>query len=266
MDPDKTSYQCPHFLRLYSNQPTKLKEAGIEELGDNPQYRYRVGLANLVKHSRPEGDDERRCQWVRRDSTRCRKWAVRGRRYCRSHSPKGPDGTQNMPRFYRRVLTKSLSEALEESLEPKPDEQVQLLEELALTRDYAGQIVRLYGLARDADEAKSTEQTRMTVKAAGAELIVALQHVQSMATSASRILELDKGKYNVQDLNYVVHQLTRIMYSVCGEEHQDLAEEFNKQVKRDLRLHSNDGTTSTPDQIVADMDDLTCGESDGDSD
>lgn len=155
-----------------------------------------------------------------------------------------------MPRFYRQHLTQTLNEAVAAQLNTDPKEQVSLFEELALMREHTGQLVRLWSQAIE-QEAKEE-----LIIACGTEMQLALQEVAKLALAANNVMRTGKDQYSVHDLKYVVMQLTRIMYDVCGDDHSDLAKKFEAMVDDKLVLpKSPEATTLTPDQDVLSMDD-----------
>ena len=101
----------------------------------------------------PPEDHERRCIKIRRiTGKRCRKWALRGSKYCKSHGGaqrkrKDTVRTDHLPRFYSTVLKGSLNDFIQECIDKPPTEQYSLLEELALARHSALRAIQLYSIA-----------------------------------------------------------------------------------------------------------------------
>ena len=220
---------------------------------------------------------ERRCQGVVRSvynlknaiGTPCSTWACVGERFCRNHnkgrSKRKHGGTRRlhngkyrgkpMPRFYSKFLTRTLSDAVEEALAVSPKEQLQLFEELALIRDYAGQGVQLYSQAREAAAAHpDNAKLQDLVVAAGGLMLDQLRSVINTCESAARIDAAAKDKVSVHTMHFFVDQIVRIAFESFGDDER--AHEFERQIRTNIKLPSagNEGTSLTPDMDVIAMD------------
>ena len=115
-------------------------------------------MPTILLNGKPPADHERRCQGksnVRK--ARCEKWALTGSKYCQFHG-----GRQRvvkvgrMKRVYSQHLGPTLKKRLEEMLDASHDDQVQLYEELALSRIMAQEAVALADIAlSSADDRRS---------------------------------------------------------------------------------------------------------------
>jgi hypothetical protein len=152
-----------------------------------------------------------------------------------------------LPRFYSKYLKATLQEAVEECLTQSPHDQVSVFEELALMRLTVEDAIKLWDKSRES----SALATRME---AGMILRDQLKEVSALADQANRIMLAGKDQYSVHTLVHVVNQLVRIAYDVFAD-HRDLAEEFERQIRERVKLPTEgQGTASTPDMDVADMD------------
>lgn len=189
----------------------------------------------------------------------CWKWAVKGSKYCKFHGGhariKGASKSRisRLPPTYGKYLNSTLHKALEQQLGVKPSEQLQLLEELALMRDFAGQSVALYGAARESTEQNETKRMN-NIMATGGFMAEILKQVSTMAESAARVNKSGE-QYSIHDLQYVVYQLIHIMYRVCGNANEHLAIEFEKRVKDELVMpRQPEAVAHEPHHDVIEMD------------
>lgn len=212
---------------------------------------------------KPADDDPKRCQakFKNRPDKKCYRWAMKGARTCYIHggrvslkaSAKRKSAIMKilsgMPKVYKKHLNKTLHDALEEQLGVKPSEQLQILEELALMREYTGQAVKLYSgaieMKADADK----------ILAAGSFMAECLEKVADISSKAAKITAATSGTYSIHDLQYVVYQIIKIMYMVCGKQHEKLAVEFERRIHADLVLpRSPEGVMKEPMHDVDSMD------------
>ena len=95
------------------------------------------------------GDHPRRCQcFIKRKGRQCGRWALVNSNYCQlqfvRRSAKRDVKVGHLPRFYSKVLSKTLASFIDDSLGSAPSEQMAVFEELALMRHAANQSVTLY--------------------------------------------------------------------------------------------------------------------------
>lgn len=211
----------------------------------------------------PQGH-ERQCKGMRKCGLQCRRWALRGSKYCQFHGGKynerrnhsgrkRKEWTKHIMRFYSRNLSKSLAEALEASLAQKPDDQLALFEELALVREHANNSVKLYSMALDKGSPDA-------VMAAGELMCIHMKQVADVCAVAAKVHNDQKDRFSIHDLNYIIEQITRISYDCFSHLDEAAVINFAKTVREQLQIaQENKGTSSTPDSIVAQMDKATLG-------
>jgi len=167
--------------------------------------------------------------------------------------------TRSLPKFYNNVLTTTLRDRLTEALSEKEDDQVSVLEELALIREQASVSVGIFAESYEkwkSGEAEGTTELlklRESAMIAGSLMYSQLEKVTRCAKTASDIRKNQKEFFSVSDLYDIVGQLTRVMFEVCGPEHIDIAENFEKRVESDVSF-IQEKTRITPDQYVIEMD------------
>jgi hypothetical protein len=202
----------------------------------------------------PHEDHQRRCQGIRYCGVQCRRWAIRGSNFCQFHggrrSPKY--WSQHVSRFYKRALTQTLTDALQQSLELKPDDQFNLMEELALMRQVASQYVTVYGAALESGK-------QDLILSSGELMALALNQVANICKLAASVHSEQKDKFSIHDLNYVIEQIIRISYDCFKDD--DRCNKFAMMIRDQLDIRSKaQGTTITADQAVRDMDALSMGD------
>lgn len=185
---------------------------------------------------------------------------MRGRGYCPFHGGKSPLATtKSMPGFYKRYLTKTLATKLDELTAGSHSEQVSIYEELALMRIMASDAVVLVGAALDNGEPGSRALAASVLREA-------LDGVKEFVLAASRIEKDAEDKVSLQVMSLFVLQITRAIYRVLGDDIAT-AKRIEKEIHDTVRLPrpgvdpnvNLDGTTITPDQVVAEMDESISG-------
>lgn len=155
-----------------------------------------------------------------------------------------------MPRFYRTRVTKTVQELLDEHLSQPAHEQVQLLEELALSREAAGEAVAMYCIVKELPPGPKRDEMMI----AAVELMKGqLDYVKSMALAANSILNAGKA-LGINDLSCVRDQMVRAAFETFGDDPR--VKDFER-ILREVKVPLADGaqgTTLTPDQDVMDMD------------
>lgn len=175
---------------------------------------------------------------------------------------------RGMPNIYRRFLRPAMSAFVSEALNISPDEQLNLLEELAIMRHAAGTTVEKYGMACEAVddikqklvEAPETERTRIqnvvdkleqVKQLHQAEMTGMLIKVGELAEKAAKVAERSKGNYTIAHLQFAVDQMLLIHREVCGD-NLDLADRFAQAIKDSLLLPTkdNEATKLHPDETA----------------
>lgn len=218
-------------------------------------------------------DHPRRCkriiQWR---GERCKRWALKGSDYCFKCGQNRKNGTKPGTgliardkmalRFYKKFLGPTLREAMEEMLCMREDEQMSLLEELALMRNMAGEAIALYqgalqiGVKPDGTLDPTKEQARrLAITNACSLMSASLEQVRVMAKTASDISAQGKDKYSIQTLEVIVDQIVK-MVDQCFGEYDEEIKAFNILIREQLKIPKRgvDGTELTPDMDVAEMD------------
>lgn len=139
-----------------------------------------------------------------------------------------------------------------------PEEQINLFEELAITRVVANEAVTLYTATLEALANKpSNDVAAQNAKDLAGRIVVdAMQQVSRVCTQAAQIEATAKDKFSVHSLMHVVNQIIRIAYEVFEPDHRDKAEYFEHLVRTQVKLPrvTAEGTELTPDQDVMSMD------------
>jgi hypothetical protein len=201
-----------------------------------------------------------RCQAFlgKRHGRQCKRLAMRGARYCPRHG--GRPGRRRVqskvPGFYSRYLGKTLSQALDASADRMPGELLQAYEELALIRESVGPAILMYDAALQSDKLDLQMSAGAVMREALGEVVRTCQAIAQMEGAA-------KDRVSVVALRTIVDQIVRVAYDVFSDPEIDavvgqrLAERFEEQVRNRVRLprEGGGGTTVTPDQDVAEMDD-----------
>ncbi len=169
----------------------------------------------------------------------------------------------NLPKFYSTQLTTTLRDRITESLAHSSDDQVSILEELALVRASAGISVDTFSEAYEKwQEDPTNNKLRDQAIICGSVMYDGLEKVIKTAKVASDIRKNAKTSFDIGDLYDVVGQITRLMFEVCGTEHKDIAEKLEYRVENELSFIQSK-TRITPDMTVLAMD-ATVPEFDGD--
>lgn len=211
-------------------------------------------MTGFLQGAPPEGHP-RQCKRERRTGHRCRKWAITGSDYCQFHGGSGQRckvRNNHLPMFYSKYLTATLNEALEAQLELDSHEQLNLQEELALMRLTCGQAIAMFGAANELP--KDKENRDEVIMNASLIMRDALQSVAQMCKDAAAVESSRKDAITPMDLKQIVNQLVRLLYTVCGEDNEDIARRFELRVKDEIRLPNDvEGTTLNPTQDVMEM-------------
>lgn len=186
----------------------------------------------------------------RRDGELCCKWAVPDRNYCKFHNGhiggKGPR-VNRLPVFYAKRLSGTLKEVIETSLDVPVSEQCSVLEELAVMRETAMQVMLLF-------EAALINKNQELITSAGILVKDALKDIVATAKIAQDIENNAKDKLSVHALGHVVNQIVKLAYEAFKHDLAS-AKEFERLIHARLVIPvEQDGTTLTPDQDAMEMD------------
>jgi len=186
----------------------------------------------------------------RRDGEPCCKWAVPGRNYCKFHGGhvggKGPR-VNRLPVFYAKRLSGTLKQVIETSLDAPVSEQCSVLEELAVMRETAMQVMLLFDVALTSGKEKLILNASMLVRDALKEIVATAKVAQDIENAAS-------DKLSVHALGHVVNQIVKLAYEAFKDD-LPKARVFEKLIHEKLVMPVEQvGTNLTPDQDALDMD------------
>lgn len=222
-------------------------------------------MSNNLHGAPPEGH-ERQCQ-ARSMVTkrRCRRWALTGRDFCQCHGGRRALAhRRGLPKHYTKHLGETLRSRIEGLADESHEEQVQLYEELAISRVMLEQALKLAEpvLMNGADMDARTKMLAMSM------LGDAIAGVKELVLACSRIENDAKERVSIRVLDLFVLQVMRAIYRVCGDD-SATAEKIEYELRDSVSLPSGDqplelpeveGTTLAPsDDVVREMDDVTAG-------
>jgi hypothetical protein len=149
-----------------------------------------------------------------------------------------------LPRHYAVHLTKTLAEAIEDSLALSPNEQLNLYEELALMRAVAKDACEVYDLCRTPEQKSE----------GGVILRSAIKEVIATCEAAARVQAQAKDKLSIHNLSFVLAQVVQCAWKAFGDDIEKV-QEFERLIRDTVKMPEAGGTTRTPDQDVVEMDD-----------
>lgn len=200
-------------------------------------------------------DPSKQCMRMRsRGRGQCKNWQMRGSKFCAKHGGRryrkqfNSVNNSHLPRFYRKVLTPTLQEAVEQGIGLPPNEQLSFYEELALTRHSAEQAILLYTIALDSKDSNS-------IMLAGEVMRHQLRQVIDVGLRIAQIESTMKDKITVAHVSQIVDQIVRCAHASMDETD---AKRFEETVRNTVRLptDASAGTQVTPDMDVSEMDEL----------
>lgn len=160
--------------------------------------------------------------------------------------------------LYSKYLGDTLSKRLAEMLEQPIGVQVSLFEELAIVRTQAVEAIRLWDAA-----VESPKPDSKTVQLAMEVVSGSLREVKEFCLAVSRIEKDAEDKVSLRIVGVFVDQIVRVVYRVCGEKYEGLADAIREGIEEGVRLPKSgdelevEGTLRTPDQVVEEMDALS---------
>jgi hypothetical protein len=168
-----------------------------------------------------------------------------------------------LPKFYRGKLSKTLTAFVDECLTTGVQEQLDLLEELAVARGLTGEVGMLYMAACEMPESTPEEREK---KFAAIELLRPAMKdwvgwVADMTERAARVRATVRDKISATDLQQVLAQVVRIAHDTLEPGHlsgRDAAVALERALSEQIVLPSRDGENGTdiaPGDDVRDMDD-----------
>jgi len=201
--------------------------------------------------------NRRQCEKIRACGLRCRKDAHYGTNVCVTHGARrrisdcGINGKLRvLPRFYRKVLSHTLLEAVQAQLEYDTSEQLSLLEELAIMRALASNTLTLYAKAEETTNPEAMMSASLLVRDA-------LKEIRDLCESASRVENSRKDVITPLALRSIVQQIIILMYEVCGDENEHLARALETKINEEVRVPAEmrptmlDPTTQVANMIAS---------------
>jgi hypothetical protein len=217
----------------------------------------------------PADDDPHRCTAMnRRKFQRCHRWAMLGKKVCRSHGGRRQKMIRmsRVPMLYSKYLGKTLREKMEGLLCAPSHEQVSLYEELALARTGLIDCIVMYEACNGEKAAEIDQQTRRLATAC---MMEAVDRVKELVLAVSNVEKAREDKVSVTVVDLFLSQVIRAIYDCLKTEPNgnEMAIIIEKSIRDNVRLPevrggtiAQVGTGSTPDQIVAAMDALSASE------
>lgn len=180
----------------------------------------------------------------RADRPRCGRPALPGKLYCVKHRHNEPETRRikKLPQVYR-LLARSLQRRMDE-LEQTQAERLSLLKELDLVRISADEAIDRYGAAKDlkelaqaaletatgtpreAEVRAALEQAERVCLSAGEVMRSTLSEVKSFVIAAQQVHLAGKDQITPEMVRSVLNQCALLLYEVCGDEHEELAAQF----------------------------------------
>jgi hypothetical protein len=151
--------------------------------------------------------------------------------------------------IYRKHMSKTLQERLDEFLDQSQEEQLALYEELSMMRMMAVDSIKMYDAA-----CQSRKPEAVTI--ASEMLKESLEAVSSMVKACADIESKATDKVSIRQLNLFVLQICRAVRRIVGEENVELAQKIINEINSSVKFHADGmGTALTPDQQAQSMDD-----------
>lgn len=214
-------------------------------------------------------EDQYRCQQIRKTGDRCQNFRLKGVKYCRYHRGRAHQKNKqrkqqqilsNVPAFYQKYLSKSLQQALDDYMLGPPDEQLQILTELAMMRESSGLVFAMFSAVRDkreqhydtmSDKDKAIlDETTIRV---GALVKDALMDIARIAKLASSINAEGRDKISLMQLKFFTDQMTVCAHEAASKafagepaKAEQFARDFNNLVQNSVKLPTVDGGTGEP--------------------
>lgn len=213
----------------------------------------------------PPADHKNRCQGKkRRTRNRCKRWALKGSKYCQFHGGRQKVAKKIMRKRYAKFLGQTLRDKINElSTDPHFD-QVNLYDEIAIARLGAIQALKLAEPALLGTHDLKPETIALSLSC----LHDAMDRVRDVVVAASKIEKDSDGRVSLRVVDLVIVQIIKTIYKICPDE--TLAIELEKTIRDTVRLPViadgssgamiAEGVENTPDCIVNEMDASICGD------
>lgn len=197
---------------------------------------------------------EHRCQALHKTTReRCKKYAVRGSKFCVQHGGrlKGRIKPQNkvmsrefMSAGYLQHVGPTLKKQLEHFLSKPHDEQVSLYEELAVARATATQALKLASPLFE-DQTNATPEMKKLLNDPAFKALAlstlndAMGRVKDLVVAASKIEKDAEDKVSVKVINLFILQILRAIESVVGDD-RELLMKINDAIDTQVKMPLND--------------------------
>lgn len=163
-----------------------------------------------------------------------------------------------MHSYYSKATGPILREKLAELARLSPDERHSLQGEIDLSRTMAERALRLYEAACFPDESKQEVDPKTgKIKAAseGAKaasqqnLVEALNFVGNLVSRASKVHAVNTATVDVEQLEYIVLQVTRIIEEEVADYDKAMADRVVERM-RDIRMPERSAAGGTPQELA----------------
>ncbi len=201
----------------------------------------------------PPDDHERRCQSNSRHThEQCRRWALKGSRFCQFHGGRGGKVRKTgLAGFYSSQCRPTLKKLLDDLTGLPHHKQMQLNEELALARVTALNAVKLADAAFESGDRKSMALAIPLLQDA-------LMFVKDMCLAVSKIEAMMEDKVSLTVVDLYVTQIVRVISKHVTEE---VAERIATDIRENVKVPVDgamqmEGVLS-PSALAAEMDELS---------
>lgn len=232
------------------------------DVKNEPWYLLKYPNAGGGKEPWPTvgADSPYRCQakaWT--TGTRCKRWALKGKKYCARHGGRNSPIHRNyrLPRFYSQAFGPRLKDAIDSALSEPNHKVLSLYEELAVARVVANESLSMCGgvfelvgkkiKKKDGTYTEISDDAKMAAIQAARE---ALDHVARIVDTTARIEERAKDKVSLATLDLLVSQITRVVAEECGTGNEELAERIIAGIEKKVRLPSHPSAAQSYDVSV----------------
>ena len=214
------------------------------------------------------------CIFVKTDLTQCRRLHIIGEKFCPYHIKAGTSkgsGKRKNPfehdssgieiaiadipvdqmKLYGKRIGPKLKELLQESLNNSKAHDIS--EEIALTRQCAGEAVSAYSTLIDMEGLVDETKRKMALHEAASVVMGQMDSVAKLVERAAKIHALTVDKLPPNAIDDCIRQICRFVYQVFGEQKEKI-EEFDRLLTDEMQLPSLKqlGTTIMPrDQVIA---------------
>ena len=184
---------------------------------------------------------------------RCGYPALKGRDFCQQHGGRHKKGAGKFTvkdnlAIYSRHAGTLLRERLQELAKLSPEERHSLSEEIDLARALAVKSLKMYEAVHSSS--KATPDMKILV---GNQLQKALDFVSRVAVAASKVRAVSQSTVDVEQLDYIVRQVTRIIEEEIADYDREMADRVVNRL-RDIKLPDrHGGTAMSPEELAQEL-------------